>query len=69
MTISKILLFVGIIGGGCYAICTLDADLSMGKCNGVAQKILAGLVSQLVYCCSLFVLFCLFKALANNIAV
>ena len=70
MTISKILLFVGIMGGGCYTILNcLMPDLSMVSVNGVAQKDISWIIistSFIVAPCLIFSV-CL-KALANNIA-
>lgn len=70
MTISKILLFVGIIGGGCYAILNcLMPDLSMVSVNGAAQKDISWIIISTSFIVALCLIFsvCL-KALANNIA-
>lgn len=70
MTISKVLLFVGIIGGGLYVLINgLMPRLSMVTVNGVAQKDIGWIIistSFIVAPCLIFSV--CFKTLANNIA-
>lgn len=70
MMISKVLLLVGIVGGGLYALAnSLMPGLSMVTVNGVAQKDIGWIIistSFIVAPCLIFSV-CL-KALANNIA-
>lgn len=70
MMISKILLFVGIIGGGCYAILNwLMPNLSMVSVNGVSQKDTSWIfISTLFIVAPCLVISVCLKALANNIA-
>lgn len=70
MMISKVLLLVGIIGGGLYALLNgLMPGLSMVTVNGVSQKDIGWIIistSFIVAPCLIFSV-CL-KALANNLA-
>ena len=70
MMISKVLLLVGIIGGGLYALLNrLVPGLSMVTVNGVSQKDIGWIIistSFIVAPCLIFSV-CL-KALANNLA-
>lgn len=70
MTIAKVLLFVGIIGGGAYAILNfIVPSLSIVNVNGVLQKDVGWIIisTSFIVAPCLISSVCL-KALANNLA-